>query len=500
MAEDKKEVDILLDEEASESTATDKDKVDIVLDEELPEGELTPEQQTEADLATAERYLNIAEHMKQFEDQDKYYTRAIKYIRQARNYYRDVAKDPVKAEVYTDAIRKLARIKFTIRSEGKINLYNEACRVRDSAKNPSDFYNAQSIFERIHKYEIKHAINEKWVTPELYEQTKACEDSEEQARICRKLGDNKRKQIRRRSLVVSIGFIAVVAALLLFSRTLQFRKVLAQITGAIGDHEGSWHSYQYLLEHGDNSVFDSYIEARYQAGLDAEKRDDIAEAIGDFRAAAKEGDQVYKDSEDRLLKLELERLRHPEKYESGIGKVIPFGDTNWRILEIQDDKLFLLKDSAMHKDQITGDLLVFNDKQDDNLTWENSSLRVWLNDADGSESDPPGFLGAQFTPKEQERILETSISGAGNSEYNVPAGNATTDKIFLLTAEEVEKYCSMKPRRIATSQTNWWLRTPGKNGGSMAFVNPNRQVMYYGYDAATDFCTVKPCMWVDISE
>lgn len=36
MAEDKKEVDILLDDEASESTATDKNKVDIVLEEDLP--------------------------------------------------------------------------------------------------------------------------------------------------------------------------------------------------------------------------------------------------------------------------------------------------------------------------------------------------------------------------------------------------------------------------------------------------------------------------------
>ena len=35
---------------------------------------------------TALRYINIAEHMNKFEDQDKYYHRAIQYLKKAKPY------------------------------------------------------------------------------------------------------------------------------------------------------------------------------------------------------------------------------------------------------------------------------------------------------------------------------------------------------------------------------------------------------------------------------
>ena len=75
------------------------DKVDILLEEEVSSEDLTPEEQMQADLETAERYINIAQHMNQFEDQDTYYTRAIQYARKVRNYYRHIAKDEYMDEV-----------------------------------------------------------------------------------------------------------------------------------------------------------------------------------------------------------------------------------------------------------------------------------------------------------------------------------------------------------------------------------------------------------------
>jgi len=158
------------------------DKVDILLEEESTEEELTLEMQMQNDMDTAERYLNIAEHMNQFEDQDKYYTRANKYIRKVRNYYRDVEGNKEVADAYTRVLKLQAQKKFRIRAEGTIALYEEACRVRDSAKTPSDYYNAQTIFERLNKYTAKHAIDEKWVTPELFAATQKCMDSEQQAK------------------------------------------------------------------------------------------------------------------------------------------------------------------------------------------------------------------------------------------------------------------------------------------------------------------------------
>ena len=111
--------------------------------------------------------------MKQFEDQDKYYTRAIKYLRLSRPYY----------DVHS-MIKDLRTKKFAARSNGKITLYEEACRIRDNAKTPNDYYSAQTIFERIHRYELSRPIPENRVSPEVYQKVCQCSDSEQQAIRC----------------------------------------------------------------------------------------------------------------------------------------------------------------------------------------------------------------------------------------------------------------------------------------------------------------------------
>ena len=61
------------------------EKIDIQLNE-VSDENLSAEEIAQQHYNTALRYINIAEHMKQFEEQDKYYHRAIKYLRLARPY------------------------------------------------------------------------------------------------------------------------------------------------------------------------------------------------------------------------------------------------------------------------------------------------------------------------------------------------------------------------------------------------------------------------------
>ena len=478
---------------------TKLDKLDILLEEEVSSEDLTPEEQMQSDLETAERYINIAQHMNQFEDQDTYYSRAIKYTRKVRNYYRHVANDDYMDEVFTTALNKLGYLKFTIRSEGKIQLYEEACAVRDKAKTPSDYYNAQTIFERIHRYELNHKIDERWVSPELFARTQECVDSEQQAEACKKMAEIKARQNKRRSLIASIIIIAGIAAFLSFTRTIHFRYWLGTAEAIIGDHQSAWQAYKYVYDRGRKNLYGKdiyklYIKNRYLAAKDAERIKETGRAIGNYRACA---DENYKDSEERLLALELDRLRNPEKYGAGLGMVIPFGNVDWRILDIEDDRVLLFKESAMKKDQVTLQRLFFHDSDDDNVTWETSWLRHWLNDNDPSDGDN-GFLGEQFTPKEQERIIPTKLFRPDNTIYNVSGGNETVDKLFLMTAQEANYYKQMK--LIPKTKTCWWLRTPGRYPNSMVFVLPSRKIMYFGYDVSTVHFTVKPCMWVDISK
>lgn len=64
-------------------------------------------------------------------------------------------------------------------------------------------------------------------------------------------------------------------------------------------------------------------------------------------------------------------------------------------------------------------------------TWENSNIRKYLN---GS------FLNKAFTKEEQARIRTAEIETGDNPIYGTEGGNTTTDRIFLLSIEESEKY------------------------------------------------------------
>ena len=103
------------------------EKIDINLTTEETQDTLSEEELAQQNYETALRYINIAEHMNKFEDQGKYYHRAIQYLKKVRPY-KDVRP----------LIRELKKKKFNTRAEGKIELYKEACHIRDKAKTPND--------------------------------------------------------------------------------------------------------------------------------------------------------------------------------------------------------------------------------------------------------------------------------------------------------------------------------------------------------------------------
>lgn len=92
------------------------EKIDIQLTDGSEE-DLTAEELAQQHYNTALRYINIAEHMKQFEDQDKYYHRAIKYLRLARPYMevRPLLRDLRKRNILHGQREKLPSTKKPVR-------------------------------------------------------------------------------------------------------------------------------------------------------------------------------------------------------------------------------------------------------------------------------------------------------------------------------------------------------------------------------------------------
>lgn len=435
------------------------EKIDINLTVEENTDILSEDEIVRQNYETALRYINIAEHMKKFEDQDKYYHRAIQYLKKVR-HLPDVKP----------LIRNLRRKKFNARAQGKLTLYQEACRIRDKAKTPSEFYSAQTIFTRIYNYEQKHPLSEKATDPELYAQAIKCSDSEEQMKLCERLADEKAAQLKRHSFFVSCTFIACIVALLFFTRTIYFRQCLAGIYSSSGDYEKTWQTYEYIYgKTGNISSHEKALDYRYKSALKALKANDDHTAYVNLRALSKED---YKDSTARFTILEKEHIKN-----TNIGGKVSFAHMEWRVLDKQDGKVLLLKDNALGSTSF--------DESGKNTTWESSSVRKWLNGE---------FLTENFSKEEQDNVLETSVKNSPNPTYNTSAGKDTQDKLFLLSCNEVTKYQD----GIHKTDSCWWLRTPGAFKNSMSFVYRDKTVMDYGYDVTNTKITVKPALWVNV--
>lgn len=118
--------------------------------------------------------------------------------------------------------------------------------------------------------------------------------------------------------------------------------------------------------------------------------------------------------------------------------------------------------------------------------WANSSMRSWLNGTNDYNVNTGeayktqlNFLNRAFTNDEIGKIKSVNLTTADNETYGTEGGGTTSDKVYLLSAAEFEKYFKTegsefnatayatdyaKARGLSTgkdSDANWWLRDPG---------------------------------------
>lgn len=105
------------------------------------------------------------------------------------------------------------------------------------------------------------------------------------------------------------------------------------------------------------------------------------------------------------------------KYDYQYYESIP---VRWQVLNVSDKAMLLLSESIL-------DAHAFDEGSNgDEIKWATSDLRNWLAD---------DFYNACFDDNEQEAILETTLSNATGGELD--GGPMTTDKVFLLSAQEM---------------------------------------------------------------
>lgn len=193
----------------------------------------------------------------------------------------------------------------------------------------------------------------------------------------------------------------------------------------------------------------------------------------------------------------------------------------WRILSVDGNDAFVLADRVL-------DCKKYNEYEN-NVTWEKSALRSWLNgygssaNINGEDYTEINFVNTAFSSKEKSAIITTKIINDNNPFYGSEGGNNTSDLLFLLSIDEVKtpKYgfvtdykeaskereckateyainqgCVIAKNQVYYGNCRWWLRSPGysNNGASQIWEDGS------GYDDSIHIERgVRPALHLNLS-
>jgi len=173
----------------------------------------------------------------------------------------------------------------------------------------------------------------------------------------------------------------------------------------------------------------------------------------------------------------------------------------WLVLAKEENRMLVIS-------QYTLDCRQYNTSYT-SVTWESCTLRKWLNE---------DFFNAAFSDEEKTRILAATVSADKNPDYKTDPGNATQDKVFLLSIAEANEYFKNDESRMCVptayakangAYTNssyvkgdaaacwWWLRSPGGNQDCASYILYGN-IDCDGRNVSSILGCVRPAMWIDL--
>ena len=194
-------------------------------------------------------------------------------------------------------------------------------------------------------------------------------------------------------------------------------------------------------------------------------------------------------------------IKYSELFKISLGNY-KNSEIEWLVLDKQEDKMLIISKYAL-------DTVPYNEDYE-SVTWETCTLRKWLNN---------DFYNSAFNEEEKTKIKSSTVTADANPEYNTDPGNDTTDKVFLLSINEVKKYFSSDearkcvPTDYAIAQGAWtsdsykvdgkatcwwWLRSPGYGSDLAAVVIFGGDVGFGGSLVNRGSYCVRPALWIEI--
>lgn len=365
------------------------------------------------------------------------------------------AKGKAKKETRTDEEKYLYAKKLT----GAIS-----CLIRDKEK--AEMYdNIAKIYEELGEYEdaVQLCDEARKEAVKYKELAKKQEEKEKQEKEKVKEETKGSKGILRK-IILALVLIIIVAGIggVVYLKAKPGRYARADFYEKHENYEKSYKMFHNLKDYKDSE--NRSLECRYEYAIQCKEKNEYTKAKDILRDL-----DDYKDSKDQLTELELDNISKSE-----IGTSVLFGEYKWLIVEKEADKALLVK-----SEPINGYAYHNENKE---ITWADCSLRTYLN---------TDFIEETFYEKMSDRILDTNISVPGNKIYKTKGGKNTTDKIFLLNAEQAKEY-----REILDNYSrDWWLISPGNSQNTAQYVSYG-EIMDYGYEVSNKNIYIRPAMWI----
>lgn len=312
----------------------------------------------------------------------------------------------------------------------------------------------------------------------------------------------------RKPFKLNLGLLAAAISLILLG-TLVYIYVLVpsnKYSNAVslvesGNYDDAIEIFTELGEYKDSEY--KVKETTYRKADDLYNQKKVVEAANIFNNLR------FDDSEDRLKKIKEELIESAK-----VGDSILFGDyeqdgsfengkemIEWVVLDKQAGSILVISRYVL-------DAQAFNPNSEE-VYWENSSLRSWLNgrfpDNSFSREDPSNVLQTTLInnryPEQTEE--EEDTSELIFEEYE------TKDRIFLLSSAELEEFYPNTENRLclateyaiengvaanADNSCSWWLRSPGADRTSTEYVW--NQYGTVGSSMHEIVMGVRPAMWI----
>ena len=172
----------------------------------------------------------------------------------------------------------------------------------------------------------------------------------------------------------------------------------------------------------------------------------------------------------------------------------------WIVLDKIDGQLLLLSADVLEARQ-------YHHVPFEEVTWENSDLRAWMNG---------DFYDGAFTPVQRGLIETVHNENADQSITGASGGAATDDRVFALSETESVIYLNTPAARsdigaapasvhaaagsLSVSEdgtADWWLRSPGTYGFATQFVDATGVPSLSGANVDLQY-GVRPALWINV--